>query len=89
MVARKLAASDITDIIGELDRLALEKDETPIADGDTHDDIAKAQHLFARLLACVPAPLMSQVTAGLTTATTQTRDWVALAFDEYGGSRRA
>jgi hypothetical protein len=29
MVARELAASDITDIIGELDRLALEKDETP------------------------------------------------------------
>ncbi len=89
VVARELTASDIADVIGELDRLAVEKDETPAFDGDTLDDIARAQHLLARLLARVPAPLVSHVTAGLATATAQTRDWVALAFAERGGPRRA
>jgi hypothetical protein len=84
VVAGALAASDIIDIIAELDRLAREKDETPAWDGDAHDDIARAQQLFAWLLASVPAPLISNVTAGLQTATRQTRDWVALALRECG-----
>src|SRR3954468_23508880 len=64
-VACKLDPSDIADIIAELDQLAREKSETPSWDGDTQDDIARAQHLFARLLAFVPMPLAVHVTDGV------------------------
>jgi hypothetical protein len=84
-VAGKLDASDIADIIAELDQLAREKSETPSWDGDTQDDITRAQHLLARLLAFVPTPLAEYVTDSVAIATDQTRDWVTLALRERGG----
>ena len=64
VVARRLDASDIFDILSELDILAGESAETPDWDGDTQDDIAKAEELFCRILASVPEHIRSYVEAG-------------------------
>jgi hypothetical protein len=66
----------------ELDRLADEKAGTPDWDGDTRDDIARTQHLFARLLCAVPAALQPRVSAALERASRETRDWIALVRGE-------
>lgn len=78
-IARALTAADIADIIASLDDLAQEKAETPAWDGDTRDDIARTQELFARLVAAVPPALRAQVDAALANAVDETRQWVALA----------
>jgi hypothetical protein len=64
MVAHRLDASDIADIFSELDILAQERNKTPDWDGDTQDDIAKAEELFCRILASVPEHLLPDVEAG-------------------------
>jgi hypothetical protein len=78
-IARALTAADITDIVAELDALAQEKSATPDWDGDTRDDIARAQQLFAQLITAVPVSLRATVDKELEHASGETRDWVALA----------
>lgn len=50
-VGSRLAASDVIEILDELDRLARERDALPQWDGDTSDEIARWQEILARLLA--------------------------------------
>ena len=81
-IAASLQERDIAEVAAELENLAREKAATPDWDGDTRDDIARAQHLFARLLVAVPAALQAQVTAALVNASGETLDWVKVARDE-------
>ena len=74
-----LTAADIADIVASLDDLAREKSQVPTWDGDTCDDIARTQQLFARLVVSVPPPLHSHLDAVLQGARAETREWVALA----------
>lgn len=85
LVARQLTASDIADVVGALDELAREKSEAPEWDGDTRDDIARAQELFARILCAVPPPLAASVAGALDRSAQETRDWVAAIRAERDG----
>lgn len=50
IAAAQLDESDIADILDTMETLSREKDTVPDWDGDTQDDIARAQQLLARLL---------------------------------------
>jgi len=82
IVAARCEATDITDLLNALDELAKEKSELPQWDGDTHDDIGRAQELFARILASVPLELRTLVETGLTERSEETRTWLRLALSE-------
>ena len=54
-IVTRFDAADVTDMLDELAVLSEERNTIEEWDGDTLDDIARAQHLFARLLAAMPA----------------------------------
>jgi len=68
-------------MIDAMDEVVREKSQTPAWDGDTCDDIARAQQLFARFLAAVPANMRAAVDSRLQDAARETRDWLALAHN--------
>jgi hypothetical protein len=49
-IAAGLEASDVGDIIDALDQLTQEKFALPAWDGDSQDDVAHAQELYANIL---------------------------------------
>ncbi|MGD9476674.1 hypothetical protein [Shinella sp. G-2] len=53
VVAARLGDGDIADIRATLDDLAAEKDMVPDWDGDTQDDIARAEATLSQLLRMV------------------------------------
>jgi hypothetical protein len=75
--------AEIEDAIRRLDVLARERDALPTWDGDSSDDVAAAQVVLRRVLACVPRRYVAEVARGLDSAEAGTRAYVALALAEH------
>jgi len=88
LVAVRCAPPDITDLLDALDQLAEEKAALPAWDGDSQDDISKAQELFALILAALPGELQPLVLEGLEQRSPETRAWLGLALGRNGGGAR-
>ncbi len=76
---------EVRDMISQLDGLAAQRDAAEDWDGDTQDDIARAQRFYAMVLARVPAPYRDDVARGLESHEEETRRWVRLALDGLAG----
>src|SRR5690606_33345854 len=74
-IGGQCGVAEIGDIIARLDALARDKDALPDWDGDSQDDIARAQQLFARILAAAPARYTDDIRGGLDSPELQTREW--------------
>ena len=84
-IAGQLTAPDVADILEWFDGLAMAKDELPDWDGDSRDDISRAQEFGAQLIAALPGHLRPLAKEGLSSRHEQTRMWVKLALDNSGG----
>lgn len=80
-IAPRCGVAEIEKIVERLDKLAQEKDALPDWDGDSQDDVARAQSFFAHMLAAVPERYAEDVRCGLQSPELQTRIWVGLALD--------
>jgi hypothetical protein len=87
-IATRCESSDVSDLLDALDDLAREKAKLPDWDGDSYDDIARAQELFASIIAALPALLRTLALQGLEARDEETRSWVRLALKEHEGSTR-
>jgi hypothetical protein len=76
---------EVRDMLARLDTLAAQREATEAWDGDTQDDIARAQTFFARVLARVAPQYRADVARGLESAEEETRRWVQLALDGQAG----
>lgn len=76
---------EVQDILAKLDRLAREKAALPAWDGDSADDVSRAQQLHARLLQHVDAKYRADIERGLESGEEDTRRWVRLALDGKAG----
>ncbi|MFN7056695.1 hypothetical protein [Hyphomonas sp.] len=79
--AQACGVAEIRELIRRLDILAREKATVPDWDGDTMDDIARFQSLYASLLARVHPRYRDDVEAGLQSPEEETHRWVRLALD--------
>lgn len=75
--------AEIEAAIARLDALSRERDELPEWDGDSQDDIARAQELYKRILTHVPARYIDDVAAGLESPEWGTRVYVAGALTAH------
>ena len=71
-------------MIAELDALSAERAEVPSWDGDTADDICKAQELYAKILGMLGYDLVPDIAAGLQSQWPATRQWVVIALEAHG-----
>lgn len=83
--ARFCGVLEIHDILAALDRLAREKAALPAWDGDTADDISRAQQFHAGLLQYADPKYRADIECGLESAEAETRRWVRLALDGEAG----
>ncbi|MEY4879788.1 MAG: hypothetical protein RJB62_1257 [Pseudomonadota bacterium] len=79
-IARQCEASDIADILAEMERLSDAKNALPAWDGDAQEGIAKAQETLSHLLAAVAEPLRLEVAKGLESPDVLTRVYVGIAL---------
>ena len=79
-IAGKCGVAEIEAAIAWLDDLSLERDALPGWDGDSNDDIAKAQEMLHGILARVPDRYVEIVARGLSSAQWWTRVHVAAAL---------
>ena len=80
VIASKLGATEVLEIIERLDALDRERGEVPGWDGDASDDIWRMQRNFSRLLAAVAHRHPAEVSVGLGSLNPATRLWTALAI---------
>ena len=88
-IARQCEATDIADILVEMEHLSAEKNALPAWDGDAQDDVAKAQELLACILAAVAEPLRAQVAKGLESPDALTGAYVQEALNAGARQRPA
>lgn len=79
-IGERCGVAEIEAAIGGLDDLSRERDALPSWDGDSQDDIARAQETLQRILARVPARYIEDVAAGLESPEWGTRVYVAGAL---------
>lgn len=79
-VGSALTASDVADVLDELDSLARERDAVPDWDGDTSDDIARWQETLTRLLAASSGTARQALLSGTTGREPQTCQYVEIAL---------
>lgn len=82
-IAKKCGIAEIEAAIVWLDELARERDALPDWDGDSQDDIAKAQEVLRDILASVPDRYIEAVAGGLHSPEWGTRVHVALALARH------
>ena len=75
-----LAASDVVDVLDELDSLARERDTVPDWDGDTSDDIARWQETLTRLLAASSGATRQALLSSIADREPQTRQYVEIVL---------
>ena len=83
-IGRRCGTAEIAEMIGILDDLSQEKEALPAWDGDSGDDIARAQAMYAGILGHVPAACRDGVARGLASRSPDTRRWLALALEAIG-----
>ena len=79
-IAEKCGVAEILAAIAWLDELSRKRDALPDWDGDSNDDIAKAQEMRQSILARVPDRYVEFVTRGLSSPHWWTRVHVAAAL---------
>lgn len=85
-VAGQCGIDETTEIIDEIDALSREKQALPDWDGDTSDDISRAQETYAHILAMMPPDCRRNAARGLGSALADTRRWVVIALEMQGES---
>jgi hypothetical protein len=85
-IGRRCGEDEIAEVITILDGLSAEREALPDWDGDTSDDIAKAQSSYAAILEHVPGARLPAVAAGLASASPDTRRWLTLALAAHGAA---
>ena len=83
-IAQACGVAEIARVIERLDGLAQEKAQLPQWDSDTHEDLAKAQRLFAQILRALPADYIQDIASGLNSVQSGTRVYVAIALARHG-----
>ncbi len=79
-IGERCGIAEIEAAVARLDALSRERDELPEWDGDSQDDIARAQELYKRILVHVPARYIDDIAAGLESLQWGTRVYVAGAL---------
>lgn len=79
-IGERCGVAEIEAAITRLDELSRERDGLPEWDGDSQDDIARAQSMFRHVLAHVPPRYIDDVAAGLESPEWGTRAYVAGAL---------
>src|SRR5690606_27212422 len=79
-IGERCGIAEIEAAVARLDVLSRERDQLPEWDGDSQDDIARAQELYKRILAHVPTRYIADVAAGLKSPEWGTRIYVAGAL---------
>jgi hypothetical protein len=85
-IGRRCGEAEIAEVIAVLDELSAEREALPDWDGDSSDDIAKAQSSYASILGHVPGPRLPAVVVGLASASADTRRWLTLALEAHGAA---
>ncbi|KRA47806.1 hypothetical protein [Devosia sp. Root635] len=80
LVAMRLDAADVSDIVDALDELSREKDALADWDGDSQDDIARAQSLFAAILARMAARHRASIETRMAGCEHLTRRYLEIAL---------
>lgn len=75
-----LTASDVVDVLDELDSLAREGDAVADWDGDTSNDIARWQETWPRLLAASPGEAREAMRSGSAGHEPHTGQYVEIAL---------
>jgi len=88
-IARQCEASDIADILAEMERLSGEKNALPAWDGDAQDGVAAAQEALSHILAAIPERLLAEVQKGLESEDALTRAYTREALDARTRKRPA
>ena len=83
-IGRRCGEAEVAEILAILDGLSAERAALPAWDGDTSDDIARAQSAYATILGHVPPACLPAVAAGLASPSADSRRWLALALEAIG-----
>lgn len=87
-IGEKCGVAEIEAAIVWLDELSRERDALPTWDGDSQDDIARAQEMLHRILANVPGRYIEIVASGLQSLEWHTRGlWRQAAAEGHEGAR--
>lgn len=76
---------EVIELLEDLKHLSAEKEKLPAWDGDTHDDCARAQILFARILVRTAPRYRPEIDRALTEADEETCRWINFARGELTG----
>lgn len=79
-IAQNCGPDEVRDVIAKLDELALQKERTEEWDGDSLDDVWRAQKDFSGLLERLTSQYPKEIAVGLKSDYPETRYWVAGAF---------
>lgn len=85
-VAKKCGPTEIAEALSMLQRFEQERRELPEWDGDSSDDIWRAQVTFSKLLSGVPDEYLSLVADGLKSNSESVRFYAALALKDRGAT---
>jgi hypothetical protein len=83
-IGRRCGPDEVAAIIALLDELSQSRADLPAWDGDSYDDIGKAQAMYMHILGAVDAGHLAAVAAGLRSGSWDTRGWVTLALERHG-----
>lgn len=83
-IGQQCAVPEIGRAIERLDELSVARAQTPDWDGDTNDDIAKAQLMFGQILGAVSPIYLDDIAQGLTSTEADTRFYVGYALAKHG-----
>jgi hypothetical protein len=83
-IGRRCGPEDVTAIIAVLDELSRSRAALPAWDGDSYDDVGKAQAMYVHVLGDVDGSHLAAVADGLRSESWDTRGWVTLALERHG-----
>jgi hypothetical protein len=83
-IGHRCGPEDVAAIVAILDDLSRSRAALPAWDGDSYDDVGKAQAMYAHILGNVDAERLAAVADGFRSGSWDTRSWVALALERHG-----
>lgn len=83
-IGQQCGVPEIGRVIERLNELSIARAETPDWDGDTNDDIAKAQLMFGQILGAVPSHYLDDIAKGFSSDQSDTRFYVGYGMAKHG-----